>query len=199
MAKAKAKSSPHKIARKTEKPMPHKAHAADSGNGPPPGSANHAKGAHPAGSSHGNGQPAATALSSEAQLAQVQQSIGSFKSSSGVDLTEKVKELLRLAQEQGYLTYNDINDALPDTIVSADELDEIYIKLRNLEVEIVDQAEVDRLKQPEPDEGSRDHLARPRRGLDEGPRVAGTEVRIAQELGNFVICNCWIRRLTEPC
>ena len=33
-----------------------------------------------------------------------------------------------------------------------EELDEIYIKLRNLEVEIVDQAEVDRVKQPEPEE-----------------------------------------------
>ena len=35
---------------------------------------------------------------------------------------------------------------------SPEELDEIYIKLRNLEVEIVDQAEVDRVKQPEPEE-----------------------------------------------
>ena len=74
-----------------------------------------------------------------------------MKSSSGIDLTEKIKELLRLAQEQGYLTYNDINEALPDGVV-ADDLDEIYSKLRNLEVEIVDQAEVDRVKQPEPEE-----------------------------------------------
>jgi RNA polymerase primary sigma factor len=86
------------------------------------------------------------------QLSPAQQAISTFKSSSGVDLTEKVKELVRLAQEQGYLTYNDINDALPDNIVSPEELDEIYIKLRNLEVEIVDQAEVDRVKQPEPEE-----------------------------------------------
>src|SRR2546425_6398034 len=69
-----------------------------------------------------------------------------------VDLTAKIKELVRLAQEQGYLTYNDINDALPDTMITPEELDEIYIKLRNLEVEIVDQAEVDRVKQPEPEE-----------------------------------------------
>lgn len=69
-----------------------------------------------------------------------------------IDLTEKIKELLRLAQEQGYLTYGDINDALPDGMVSPDDLDEIYSKLRNLEVEIVDQAEVDRVKQPEPEE-----------------------------------------------
>src|SRR5579864_4601305 len=68
------------------------------------------------------------------------------------DLAEKIKELVRLAQEQGYLTYDDINDAIPDNIVTPDDLDEIYIKLRNLEVEIVDQAEVDRVKQPEPEE-----------------------------------------------
>jgi RNA polymerase primary sigma factor len=68
------------------------------------------------------------------------------------EIAEKVKELLRLAQEQGYLTYNDINDALPDSLISGEELDEVYVKLRNLEVEIVDQAEVDRIKQPEPEE-----------------------------------------------
>jgi RNA polymerase primary sigma factor len=69
-----------------------------------------------------------------------------------LDLAEKVKELVRLAQEQGYLTYGDINDALPDGAISPDELDDLYSKLRNLEVEIVDQAEVDRVKQPEPDD-----------------------------------------------
>jgi RNA polymerase primary sigma factor len=68
------------------------------------------------------------------------------------EVTEKIKELVRLAQEQGYLTYGDINDALPDALITPEDLDEIYIKLRNLEVEIVDQAEVDRIKQPEPDE-----------------------------------------------
>src|SRR6516165_5179556 len=72
--------------------------------------------------------------------------------SHAVELAEKVKELVRLAQEQGYLTYGDINDALPDTLITPEDLDEIYIKLRNLEVEIVDQAEVDRVKQPEPEE-----------------------------------------------
>jgi RNA polymerase primary sigma factor len=68
------------------------------------------------------------------------------------ELAEKVKDLVRLAQEQGYLTYGDINDALPDGRVTPEDLDDIYIKLRNLEVEIVDQAEVDRVKQPEPEE-----------------------------------------------
>ena len=72
--------------------------------------------------------------------------ITGIKTQSGIDLTEKIKELLRLAQEQGYLTYGDINDALPESVVAPEDLDEIYIKLRNLDVEIVDQAEVDRVK-----------------------------------------------------
>jgi RNA polymerase primary sigma factor len=77
---------------------------------------------------------------------------GSFKTKSGVDLTEKFKELLMLAKEQGHLTYDDINDALPETIVTPDDLDQLYTKLNSLEIEIVDPAEVDRVKQPEAEE-----------------------------------------------
>ena len=97
-----------------------------------------------------NGQTGSATL--QVQAGPAEQAIGTIKSQSGIDLTEKIKELVRLAQEQGYLTYNDINDALPDAMITPEELDEIYIKLRNLEVEIVDQAEVDRVKQPEPEE-----------------------------------------------
>jgi len=75
-----------------------------------------------------------------------------FSVDRSAEIAEKIKELVRLAQEQGYLTYNDVNEALPDTMISGEELDEVYVKLRNLEVEIVDQAEVDRVKQPEPEE-----------------------------------------------
>jgi RNA polymerase primary sigma factor len=75
-----------------------------------------------------------------------------------VDLTETIKTLLHLAQENGYVTYDDINDILPDNL-SPDDLDELYTKLRTLEVEIVDQAEVERGKPaaaaPEEDEDAR--------------------------------------------
>jgi RNA polymerase primary sigma factor len=71
---------------------------------------------------------------------------------SSFEIAQKIKELLRLAQEQGYLTYSDINDALPEGLIGPEVLDEVYVKLRNLEVEIVDQAEVDRIKQPEPED-----------------------------------------------
>jgi RNA polymerase primary sigma factor len=70
---------------------------------------------------------------------------------SSTEIAQKIKELVELAQEQGYLTFGDITETLPEHLVGPEELDEVYGKLRNLEVEIVDQAEVDRVKQPEPD------------------------------------------------
>src|SRR5271156_6054527 len=69
-----------------------------------------------------------------------------------VDLTETIKTLLHLAQEHGYVTYDDINDVLPDNL-SPDDLDALLTKLRSLDVEIfMDQAEAERAKrskQPE--------------------------------------------------
>ena len=63
----------------------------------------------------------------------------------GIDLTETVKTLLHLAQENGYVTYDDINDILPDGL-NPDDLDQLFTKLRGLDVEIVDHAEVERAK-----------------------------------------------------
>ncbi|HEY2328805.1 MAG TPA: RNA polymerase sigma factor region1.1 domain-containing protein, partial [Verrucomicrobiae bacterium] len=79
-------------------------------------------------------------------------SAAALQAGSSTDITEKVKELVRLAQEQGQLTYNDISEVLPDSEATPEKLDEIYSKLRALEIEIVDQAEVDNLKKPEAEE-----------------------------------------------
>ena len=67
-------------------------------------------------------------------------------------IVEKIKELLRLAQDQGYVTYDDINDAIPDEIVSPELLDTVYSKLRGFEVEIVEAPDLERPKAPEPEE-----------------------------------------------
>jgi RNA polymerase primary sigma factor len=59
---------------------------------------------------------------------------------------EKLKELIKLAKEQGYLTYGDVNDILPENILSPEELDGILIQLRGMDIEIIDASEVDRFK-----------------------------------------------------
>ena len=50
------------------------------------------------------------------------------------------------------MTFNDISEALPENESTPEKLDEIYSKLRALEIEIVDQAEVDNVKKPESEE-----------------------------------------------
>ncbi len=47
-----------------------------------------------------------------------------------------------MAQDQGYLTYDDVNDALPDEVVTPEVLDEIYTKLRGFDVEVVESPEL---------------------------------------------------------
>ena len=73
-------------------------------------------------------------------------------------LAEKIKELVRLAQEQGHLTYSDLNEVLPDNAVTPEILDDVFSKLRTLEIEIVDPAEVDRVKTPDSEEEDTDRL-----------------------------------------
>ncbi len=74
-----------------------------------------------------------------------------LKSKTGVDLTDKMRELVRLAREQGHLTYDDVNDAMPHDLVAPEDVDQVHTRLRALEIEIVDPADVDREKQPEED------------------------------------------------
>jgi RNA polymerase primary sigma factor len=59
---------------------------------------------------------------------------------------EKIKELIKLAKEQGHLTYEDLNEVLPPSLISPEEMDSIIILLRGMEIDIIDQAEVDRVK-----------------------------------------------------
>jgi len=73
-------------------------------------------------------------------------------------IVEKIKDLLRIAQEQGYLTYDDINDALPDEVVTPEVLDAVYSKLRGFEVEIVEAPDLERPKPAEPEEEEESRL-----------------------------------------
>ena len=57
---------------------------------------------------------------------------------------ERVKELIRQAQEQGnYLTYDDINDMLPQSLLEAGDMDDVISRLRGMGIDIIDAAEVD--------------------------------------------------------
>ncbi|HXU76486.1 MAG TPA: RNA polymerase sigma factor region1.1 domain-containing protein, partial [Methylomirabilota bacterium] len=69
-------------------------------------------------------------------------------------LAAPIQALLHLAREQGQLTYDDINEAIPEG-VSPDELDAIYTRLHNLGVKIG--ADAEQADKPKPDEGDSEH------------------------------------------
>ena len=62
------------------------------------------------------------------------------------DVQEKLRELIKLAKEQGYLTFDDLNEALPDNINDPDEMETIMGRLRAMEIDIIDASDVDRYK-----------------------------------------------------
>ena len=66
--------------------------------------------------------------------------------SGGGDVQTRIRELIKLAKEQGYLTFDDLNEALPPDISDADELDAILTRLRRMEIDIIEASEVDRYK-----------------------------------------------------
>ncbi len=63
------------------------------------------------------------------------------------DINEKIRLLIRQSKEQGYLTFANINDALPTTIDSPDEIENVISILENLEIDIIDSEQVETYKQ----------------------------------------------------
>ena len=67
-------------------------------------------------------------------------------------LKEKVRELLKLAKEQGYITFEDLDEHLPEGLNDPDTIDSILSQLRAVEVDIIDASEVDRVKEVKKDD-----------------------------------------------
>ncbi|MEO1856560.1 MAG: RNA polymerase sigma factor RpoD, partial [Rubritalea sp.] len=62
------------------------------------------------------------------------------------EIQEKVRDLIKLAKEQEYLTYDDINEILPNDLVEQADVEAILERLRSMEFDIIDASEVDRYR-----------------------------------------------------
>jgi len=67
------------------------------------------------------------------------------RSMSRHDKNKRIRELVHLSSEKGYITYDDINEILPEDIVSAEEIDSIMIFLRGMDIKIMDTSEAEKL------------------------------------------------------
>jgi RNA polymerase primary sigma factor len=63
------------------------------------------------------------------------------------DRTQRIKDLITLAEDQGYLTFEDINTAIPESVVNPEELESYLVLLRGMDIEIVQSAEADKIKE----------------------------------------------------
>jgi len=59
-------------------------------------------------------------------------------------LSASVRKLIAKGKERGYLTYEEMNEDLPDEAVSPDKLDALLMTLDELGIELLDESEVDR-------------------------------------------------------
>ena len=50
----------------------------------------------------------------------------------------EVRKLITLGKEKGYLNYDEINDSLPADVVAPDQLDDIFVLLDKMDIEITD-------------------------------------------------------------
>ena len=79
---------------------------------------------------------------------------------------KEVKDLLALGRDKGFLTHDEVNDALPSDIVSLDQLDDIMMMFGAMDIEVVDSAKAGRL----PSEVGRERQAVPAEEADDdGP------------------------------
>ncbi len=82
------------------------------------------------------------------------------------EIRERLRDLIKLAKEQDYLTYDDLNEALPDTVVSPEAIEEILDRLRSMEFSIIDSSEVDQLNKGDDKADELDERPKPDPKLD---------------------------------
>ena len=78
---------------------------------------------------------------------------------------EELDRLISVGKQKGFLTYDEVNDALPSDIVSLDQLDDIMMMFGAMDIEVVDSAKAGRL----PSEVGRERPPQQADDDDDGP------------------------------
>ncbi len=82
------------------------------------------------------------------------------------EIRSRMRDIIKLAKEQDYLTYDDLNEALPENVVSAEVIEEILARLRGMEFTIIDASEVDHVDKERGQDSDLDGEPKPDPKLD---------------------------------
>ncbi len=85
------------------------------------------------------------------------------------EFEKKMEELVALAKSQGYITYEEINEILPMTFDTPEVIDQVLIFLTGMDIQVLNQAEVDRQKERKKEAKELEGLAKRAEGSPDDP------------------------------
>ena len=94
---------------------------------------------------------------------------GNFGGTFNQQHQQKIEELVAIAKEQGYITYEEINDILPMSFDSAEQIDQVLIFLSGMDIQVLNQAEVERQKERKKEAKELETLAKRPEGSSDDP------------------------------
>lgn len=94
---------------------------------------------------------------------------GNFSTGFTQQHQQKIEELVALAKEQGYITYEEINEILPMSFDSPEQIDQVLIFLSGMDIQVQNQAEVERQKERKKEVKELEGLTKKTEGTSDDP------------------------------
>jgi len=96
------------------------------------------------------------------------------------EVNEQIKTLMKMGRDRGYITYDEMNEALPGDVVSPERLDQILMRLDELKIEVVEDSPEYRVR----DKKDRRH-SEPKPPVDEDGRIDDPVRTYLQQMGEI--------------
>jgi len=94
---------------------------------------------------------------------------GNFNQTFDPQNQQKIEELVAIAKEQGFLTYEEINEVLPMSFDSPEQIDHVLIYLSGMDIQVLNQVEVERQKERKKEAKELEGIARRAEGTPDDP------------------------------
>lgn len=92
-----------------------------------------------------------------------------FKNHFSQQHQQKIDELVAISKEQGFITYEEINEVLPMSFDSADQIDQVLIYLSGMDIQVLNQSEVERQKERKKEAKEMESLPKRTEGSPDDP------------------------------
>ncbi len=92
-----------------------------------------------------------------------------LKNSFAPQQQQKIDELVAISKEQGFITYEEINDILPMSFDSAEQIDQVLIYLSGMDIPVLNQSEIEKQKERKKEAKEIDSLPKRSEGTPDDP------------------------------